>query len=328
MEPYESTKKDGGLQFMLGDSVIRIGTYAIALFSLFFLFGEILSSAIDIALAFKSGIIFPLITVAVATITFTRFTAKSLREPNETRFLSTIAWILTGYLSLISALTVIAYGFGASFAIAAAILTAMYFIREPIETNFNLSRFYESAKETIQLVFRGTSVKRWAKWAYENLMAIKFPDESLEDIIEVLGDYPELNLLVMRYESLYVLIIPKNELNHVYEILKGNGIQKFEKVSDLLTWAILYQMPVVFEENGLRSSDYRIAYDLKSVNRVLSSWPIGATLFSTHTGLSMVFRKLDEFDGYAKRLPSGYETRIIAGKDYSVFKKDKQRGMR
>jgi hypothetical protein len=327
METYESTKKDGGLQFMLGDSVIRIGTYTIALFSLFFLFGEILSSAIDIALAFKSGIILPLITVAVAAITFTQFTAKSLREPNETRFLSIFAWILTGYLSLISALTVIAYGFGASFAIAAAIFITMYFIRAPIETNFNLSRFCESAKETIQLAFHGTSVKRWGKWAYQNLMTITFPDESLEDIIEVVSDYPELNLLVIRYESLYVLIIPKTEMNRVYEILRENEIRNFEKGSELLTWAILYQMPVIFEENGLRSSDYRIAYDLKSVDRVISSWPIGATLFSTHTGLSIVLRKSDEFDGYTNELPSGYEIRIIAGKDYSVFKNDKQWGI-
>jgi hypothetical protein len=311
---------------VLGDSLIRIGTYAIVIFAIFILFGEILSSAIDIALAFQSGLILPSITVAIGTLVLTRLTARSLREPNETRFLSISAWVLTGYLSLIAGLIVISYGLTVSMFVASLIFMAMYSLRQPIEIDFNFSEFYRQVKGTIDLALLGTSVKRWSKRAYQNLMTITFPAQSIEDVLEAVRDYPELAFLVIRYESLFVLIAPRNKWKRVCTILEEAGIRVFEKGSRLLTWTILYQLPIICEEHGLKSSDYSIAYDIKSVDQVPSSWPVDSTLYSTPNGLYMILRKSDGSDVYTKELPSGCEARIVAGKDYSVVKQSKRGG--
>jgi hypothetical protein len=203
----------------------------------------------------------------------------------------------------------------------------MYLLREPIEINLALSEFYEHAKESIDIAILGTSAKRWSQRAYQNLMTITFPDDSIEDVIEVVRDYPELNLLVMHYESLFVLIAPKNEWNRVCTLLMESGVRTFEEGPKIFTWTILCQLPSILEEHGLKCSDYRITYNSQSVDKLLSSWPVDCTLYSTSDGLHMVLRNSDALDLNVKQLPSGCEARIIAGNDYSVFNRNKHGGI-
>lgn len=308
---------------MLGESIIRTLTYAAITIALLILAGEILSSAIWIALALKSGSILPVLTITTAAIVFSRFTAKSLREPDETRILSISAWILTGYLALVMGLFVVAYGFAASFVVAFLVGLIMYMVREPPELSILLTEQYRNARNLLEVASAGNSLEKWGQRATRNLAAFRLPKESIEDAVGIIRDNPELGLSLTHYEDLLVLYVPKIHKNRIHSLINDSGIQ-VQQLSKLSFLGCIYVIPAALEEYGHKLTDYRIIRDEDILEQLLKSLPIDSTLYSHPEGPILVLRFSDAGMVKTEQIPSGFEARIIVGRDISALAKGRR----
>jgi hypothetical protein len=313
--------------------------------TLLLFFGEILSSAIFIVSAFHSGNALPSVTVAVATIVVTRLAAMSLREPNETMFLSFAAWILTGYLSIITSLLVVSYGLTVAIIAFFGVIIVMYLVREPPIAMTALTTLYKHGREFCDAALLGNSTEKWAMRAYQNLASFLIPEKSVEDVVGFVHDHSEFNLIVTHSGEIYALIVSKQNLPMVHSLLCERDID-FDESSSLLNWGLLYQVPIVKEEHGLHITDYKVIHnaapdqylalqsncDLYSHSEGLSildqylALQSNCDLYSHSEGLSILLRSKTGDNLKSEPLPSGLEARIVAGRDAAALIK-RRRGV-
>jgi hypothetical protein len=295
----------------------------IAIALLLFL-GEILSSVVFIVSAFHSGNALPSVTVVVTTIVFTRLAAMSLREPNETMLLSFAAWVLTGYLSIITSLLVVSYVITASLGAFFGVIMAMYLVREPPIATTALTKVYQYGRELYDAALMGNSVENWAMKAYQNLATFLIPEKSLEDVVGFVHDHPEFNPIITHTGDVYALIISKQNLHFVRSHIRERNI-KLEQSSSLFNWGLLYKVPIVKEEHGLHVADYKVIHN--ATPDQFLSLQSNCDLYSHPEGLSIVLEPKTCEDLKCESLPSGREARIVVGRDAIALVRSRNRGV-
>jgi hypothetical protein len=224
------------------------------------------------------------------------------------------------------ALFVIAYGIVVSLAVALIVGFSMYMVRDPPELGILLTDQYRNAREMLAIFYAGNSLERWGKRASRNLTAFKFPKESFEDALGIIRDNPDLNLSLTHHVSMLVLYVPKKHKYRIRSILDDSGIQEAHELSELCMWGSTFMKFKKSEEYGLTITDYKIIRDENSLEQLLKSFPLGSTLFSNPEGPILVLKSSDAGVMKTESIPSGFEARIIAGRDISALSQ-RRRGL-
>ena len=160
--------------------------------------------------------------------------------------------------------------------------------------------------------------------AYRNLVTYLIPEKSLEDIVGFIHDNPEFNLVLTHSGEVHVLIVSKQNVPIVLQLLHERNIE-LDRNSLLFNWGFLYKLPIAKEEEGYHVSDYRVIHN--ATTDQFLSMQSGCALYSHPEGLSLLLNSKTGDDLKSESLPVGLEARIVAGRDTLALQRNRSRGM-
>jgi hypothetical protein len=97
-------------------------------------------------------------------------------------------------------------------------------------------------------------------------------------------------------------------------LTESNLQRSLSRASPFLRDSVL-RLPLIEEEYGLSMDGYCIVDDNCAVEKVMTEWPLRATLFSTRTGLVFTARKEDVSGFLTREIPKEQRYDILVNRD-------------
>jgi hypothetical protein len=279
----------------------------------------LISSATSTAVAFRYGNVIPVIIVCVVAVVLMRLSGIGHRESVGNIMLNVVAWVTVVYLSLILFLSTIYMGLLVALVTCALTISGFQIISDPS----GIIHRIKSIGIVLSLLYREIQkardpTKTVSIGIRKDLTSVKIPNQSMAKVVNIIEEFPDLDLSVTRYADIFVLFVPKAEHRRLLGILEEDGVVGVSQSSDDFTREHLVSLRVK-ERSGLKMSNYCVARDGAAVKRLLRNWPVHATLVADRWGLAVIVRNEDARGLIVDQLPWWSEDMILVGRDSSLL---------
>jgi hypothetical protein len=161
----------------------------------------------------------------------------------------------------------------------------------------------------------------WRKVPKSGMRVVRVPGDARETVIEVLRERPLLPLSFTCLEDGLFLIVNNKTgedwVSRIVELLEQVGVKGASLVSPLLEEAVL-GLPLLESAHGIALSEYVIVEDKAATDKLIELWPSRMTVHPASQGLRIVVRAMDAAGLSVQRIPHGWETSVVVGRDLSM----------
>lgn len=297
---------------------------------------ELLRSASVVALSLKAGNVGPFAVVLVMTIGLLVLSGRVSRRAKGSRvpglLMDIAAYACTIYLFLTTLLSTLSLGVVVALGSAACTALLVPAARNP--------RSLQKLRGPLVSAVSGTGLslpgveqsispnEAWRAVSRSSMRVIAVPPESRDVMVAMLRERPLLPVSLTHLQGALFLVVSGNDRKEDWErrllaLLDELGVKGSRKASPLLREAVL-ALPILDSMHGLWMSDYVLAADLSTVERLIQSWPDRMTVFPDPHGLRVVVRKQHAAGLNTRAIPRGCETGVLVGRDLSVFDEEVQ----
>jgi len=291
---------------------------------------ELLASVVAVVVAFRAGNPFPLFLVGFVTIVLLRVVKKQTEDTPVKMILNIVAYAATGYLVVVAFVVALPFGLVASIATAIATSVIVSFIGDPSSLIVQVQEFLPQSL--------GSPIGGLSKRVVQTGDGSSFTVNSSNSIIVIKSDYRNKVVELMRdrsllpislthFEDLDVLFIAtrrdRSMFDRVSTLLRTYGIETKGPTPALLTEAI-QMIPIIDEQNGLMMKEYRITKDEKTVEDLLSLWPVRMTIFPTERGLKVMVPGFEATGLNVEPLKQGFESEVLLHRNFASIQEVKE----
>ncbi|MFW9786413.1 MAG: hypothetical protein ACFFE1_01950, partial [Candidatus Thorarchaeota archaeon] len=246
---------------------------------------ELLSSVVGVVLAFRTGNPFPLIIAGAITVVLLRLMKKQKEDTPVKMVLNVVSYAASGYMIVVGFVIALPFGLVVSIVTAVATSILISFIGDPSAI---LNEIQEYIPSGVSGSLSGLS-KRVIQTGDGSSLTLNSTNSVLvinpehrNKVAELMRDRLLLPISLTHFEEIDVLFVSTGRnlsmLDRVLALLKSYGIESKGQAPTLLAEAV-QMIPIIDEKNGLMMKEYRLAKDEKTVNDLLSMWPIRMTVF-------------------------------------------------
>ncbi len=297
---------------------------------------DLLRSASVVALSLKAGNTAPFAAVLVVTIVLLVVSGRVSRRGKGSRvpglLMDIAAYACAIYLFLVILLSTLSLGVVVALASAACTALLVPAARNP--------RSLRKLRGPVASIVSGSGLslpgveqairpdEAWRAVSRSSMRVIAVPPEFRDVLVTMLRERPLLPVSLTHLEGGLFLIVSGNDRKEDWEkrllvLLDELGVKGSRTVSPLLREAVL-ALPFLDSMHGFRMSDYVLAVDLSTVERLIQSWPDRMTIFPDPHGLRVVVRKQHAAGLNTRAIPRGCEGGVLVGRDLSVFDEEVQ----
>ena len=291
---------------------------------------ELLASVVAVVFAFRLGNPFPLVIVGIVTIVLLRIVKNQTEETPVKMILNIVAYAATGYLVVVAFVIALPYGIVTSIATAITTSVIVSFIGDPSSL---MGQFQEFLPTSL-----GGPISNLSKRVVQTGDGSSFTVNSSNSIINIDPDHRDKVVELMRkrallpislthFEDLDVLFITnkrdRSMFDRVNTLLSTYGIETKGPAPALLSEAV-QMIPIIDEQNGLMMKDYRLVRDEKTVEDLLSLWPVRMTIFPTEGGLMVLVPEMEVTGLIVELLKQGYESEVLLHRNFATIKEVKE----
>jgi hypothetical protein len=289
---------------------------------------ELLASVVGVVLAFRAGNPFPLLLVSVVTVILLRIVKLQTEETPVKMILNIVSYAATGYLVVVAFVIMLPYGLVASIVTAIATSVVVSFIGDPsslmtqVRENFpsSLGGPIEGLSRRVVQTGDGSSFT-----VNSSNSVILINSDHRNKVVELMRDRSLLPISLTHYEDIDVLFVRTGRDITLYErvtnLLKSYGIENKGNTPALLAEAV-QMIPIIDEQNGLMMKEYRLAKDEKSIQNLLTTWPVRMTVFPTEWGLMVLVPNVEVTGLNVEPLKQGYESELLLHRNFTSIRED------
>jgi hypothetical protein len=283
---------------------------------------ELLASVVGVVLAFRAGNPIPLVIVAIVTIVLLKILKKQEEETPVKMILNIVAYAATGYLVVVSFVIALPYGLVASIATAIATSVVISLIGDPSSLTIHFQDYLPTSVNGLsKRIVRTGDGSSFTVNSSNSIIIIN--SDHREKIVELMRDRTLLPISMTHFEDVDVLFITtgreRSTFDRVNTVLDSYGIETKGPAPALLTEAI-QMLPIIDEQNGLMMKEYRLAKDEKTVESLLSMWPVRMTIFPTEMGLRILVPDFEVTGLNVEQLKQGYESEVLLHRDFTSIR--------
>lgn len=285
---------------------------------------QLLASVIEVVIALRFGDFLPFLSVVTIAVLLMRLTMNMETETPLHVLLNLLAWIATGYLMVLAFMLVLPFGLVASLIASGITAVALEQLRNPFDMQRSfrsMSLFVAPFSSTIVSAIASKAVN--SKKFTDGISVWLIPHKHSPLIAQLIQTRPLLPIALTHLLDKDILVIRENKntptTRNILNLLKANEVPRLERASSILSRVIL-NLPLIEQEIlGLPMQDYCIIHDERTLEMVLSKWPIGGTLFSSAEGSMMIVRS-DSVVGFnSTKIPKGLEPWVLVKHDMSML---------
>ena len=287
---------------------------------------ELLASVVTVVLAFRAGNPFPLILVGLVTVVLLRILKRQEGDTPVKMILNIVAYAATGYLVVVAFVIALPYGLAASIATAIATSVVMSLIGDPTPLITHVQDFVPSSVGVSMNGLSRRVVHREDGTSFtvnSSNSIIIINSEHRNKVIELMRDRTLLPISLTHFEDIDVLFITTGKdrflFDRVSAVLKAYQIETNRPAPALLAEAI-QMIPIIDEQNGLMMKEYRIARDEKTIQSLLSMWPVRMTVFPTELGLRVLAPDYEVTGLNVEQLKQGYESEVLLHRNFTSIR--------
>jgi hypothetical protein len=287
---------------------------------------ELLASVVAVVLAFRAGNPFPLLLVGIVTIVLLRVVKRLTEDTPVKMILNIVSYAATGYLVVVAFVVALPFGLVASIATAITTSVIVSFIGDPSSLMVQVQEFLPQSHMN--------PISNLSKRVVQTGDGSTFIVNSSNSIIVINSDYRNRVVELMRtrsrlpislthFEDLDVLFIAtdrdRSMFDRVSTLLRAHEIETKGPTPALLAEAI-QMIPIIDEQNGLMMKGYRITKDEKTVENLLSLWPVRMTIFPTEGGLKVLVPEHEATGLNVEPLKQGYESEVLLQRNFTSIR--------
>lgn len=287
---------------------------------------ELLASVVGVVLAFRAGNPFPLVLVCIVTVVLLRIVKKQEEETPVKMILNIVAYAATGYIVVVAFVIALPYGLVASIGAAITTSVVISFIGDPSSLMVHFQEFLPSSfGDPINgLSKRVVQTGDGSSFTINSTNSITVINSDHRDkVVELMRDRSLLPISLTHFEDIDVLFISTGKdrslFDRVGSILGSYGIESKGPAPALLAEAI-QMIPIIDEQNGLLMKEYRLAKDEKTIESLLSLWPVRMTIFPTELGLRVLVPEYEVTGLNVEQLKQGYESEVLLNRDFASIR--------
>ncbi|MHA1934569.1 MAG: hypothetical protein ACW97A_04760 [Candidatus Thorarchaeota archaeon] len=274
---------------------------------------QLLSSVSWAIIAWRLGNIAPVFSVVATAVFLMYITGRSKPETVQYVILNALAWAVTLYLVILVVLIALPQGLLLSMILGAATVSIVGVIRTPSEILERVTSFSKLVRGMKGIV---NSVD---KDIMSNIRVFVAREKTIDRIVKILRGHLLLLVSITKYVDIFgVFLKGDDSVRQARDIFAKNGLDFPSEATPLLA-ETLVKIPLLEEEYGLSLSDYLIVNNRDATERLLSQWPLRATLALTEDGLSMVIRAEDSEGMLGQAIPKGLEKKVIIERDKATI---------
>ncbi len=287
---------------------------------------ELLASVVAVVLAFRAGNPIPLLLVGIVTIVLLRIVKKQTSDTPVKMILNIVAYAATGYLVVVAFVVALPFGLVASVATAIATSVIVSFLGDPSSLMVQIQEFLP---QTFGNSIGGLSKRVVQTGDGSSFMVnssnsiIVIDSECRTKVVELMRDRSLLPISLTHFEDLDVLFIAssgdRSMFDRVNTLLHTYGIEVKGPTPALLAEAI-QMIPIIDEQNGLMMKEYRITRDEKTVEDLLSLWPVRMTIFPTEGGLKVLVPEFEATGLNVEPLRQGFESEVLLHRNFTSIR--------
>jgi len=292
---------------------------------------ELLRSASVVALSLKAGNVGPFAAVLAMTVGLLAVSGRVSRRAKGSRvpglLMDIAAYACTIYLFLITLLSTLSLGVVVALGSAACTALLVPAARNPRSLHKLRGPLVSAVSGTgLSLTGVEQSIRpneAWRAVSRSSMGVVAVPPESRDVLVTMLRERPLLPVSLTHLEGGLFLVVSGNDRKEDWKtrllvLLDELGVKGGRSVSPLLREAVL-ALPILDSMHGFRMSDYVLAVDLSTVERLIQSWPERMTIFPDPHGLRALVRRQDAAGLNTRAIPRGCEVGVLVGRDLSVF---------
>ncbi len=287
---------------------------------------ELLASVVAVVIAFRMGNPFPLIIVGIVTVVLLRVVKKQTEETPVKMILNIVAYAATGYLVVVAFVVALPYGIVASIATAISTSVVVSFIGDPSSL---MGQFQEFLPSSV-----GGPISNLSKRVVQTGDGSSFTVNSSNSVIVINPDHRDRVVELMRnrsllpislthFEDLDVLFITNKRdpsmFDQVNTLLSTYGIETKGPAPSLLSEAI-QMIPIIDEQNGLMMKEYRLAREEKTVENLLTLWPVRMTILPSERGLMILVPEMEVIGLNVEPIKQGYESEVLLHRNFTTIR--------
>ena len=305
---------------MLGKSVFRLISYAVAGAVAITLGSTLLSSVSSVVISFRFGNSFPLILVLAGTASLLLI-SKRITGTLPKMILDILSWIANAYLSVIVFFVLLPFGLIIGIMGLAITITVVATIKDTKGLGEKVSQLLDQTSilgSQIPLIgpsISGEQTSWWNSLERVQLKAYLVPRLHRTRLVEILRERPYLPISITRYGDVDVLYVHFEFEPKIAEqipiILSDLGVQDIQELSPFMTRALLTLPLIEDRESGKALVDYRVATAEQTVNRLIEIWPDRITIMPHKTGPIALVRSESAPGFEMNPLPRGREFSIL-----------------
>jgi hypothetical protein len=252
---------------------------------------------------------------------------KRLTEDTPVKMiLNIVSYAATGYLVVVAFVVALPFGLVASIATAITTSVIVSFIGDPSSLMVQVQEFLPQSHMN--------PISNLSKRVVQTGDGSTFIVNSSNSIIVINSDYRNRVVELMRtrsrlpislthFEDLDVLFIAtdrdRSMFDRVSTLLRAHEIETKGPTPALLAEAI-QMIPIIDEQNGLMMKGYRITKDEKTVENLLSLWPVRMTIFPTEGGLKVLVPEHEATGLNVEPLKQGYESEVLLQRNFTSIR--------
>ncbi|MHA1909581.1 MAG: hypothetical protein ACW98Y_19940 [Candidatus Thorarchaeota archaeon] len=306
--------------------IFKIMSYGIIAGVALVLGTQILSSVSWVVVSLRLGNIVPFSLVVVVTLLLQRIAASvEAKSPVVSTLVDISAWASVIYLFFVLLVGLIPFGILIAIAAAGLSVVGCMIVRDPSDLKEKLILAADMATAYRGAGLRSGPDRDSVLWSYlqrQSMEVLQLPRGSFETVTTVLKDRPMLPVALIHFDYTDFLIIRDSKevewIKQVKRVLHDAGVFDTLLVPTLLRKAILL-MPILDEHDGLKTSDYVLAVNKKSVQVLLDHRPERMIVFPHSEGLRIVVRRESVPGIEVESIPSDLTERIIVGREHDAL---------
>ncbi|MFW9796782.1 MAG: hypothetical protein ACFFE2_07075 [Candidatus Thorarchaeota archaeon] len=287
---------------------------------------ELLSSVVGVVLAFRTGNPFPLIIAGAITVVLLRLMKKQKEDTPVKMVLNVVSYAASGYMIVVGFVIALPFGLVVSIVTAVATSILISFIGDPSAI---LNEIQEYIPSGVSGSLSGLS-KRVIQTGDGSSLTLNSTNSVLvinpehrNKVAELMRDRLLLPISLTHFEEIDVLFVSTGRnlsmLDRVLALLKSYGIESKGQAPTLLAEAV-QMIPIIDEKNGLMMKEYRLAKDEKTVNDLLSMWPIRMTVFPSEWGLMVLVPDMEVTGLNVETLKQGHESELLLNRNFTAIR--------
>ncbi len=285
--------------------VFRVLGYAIMGAMALVMGSQLLSSVAWAVLAWRQGNILPTIVIAATTLMLMFLTGRYDADTPQYALLNALAWSVAVYLIIVTVLILLPYGVIPAIIVAALFVPAITAAKNPV-----LLREKLTATTRVRMRHLPNTGK-----PVRNKEVYLISKSEAKSLIASMRNSHESQVSITKYLSHFAIVVNESASEaKLLQKLEAGIRRNLSKAGPLLKDTVL-RLPLIEEEYGLAPEGYHLVDDSAAVEKVLTEWPLRATLFSTRYGLVLTARKEDVSGFLTREIPEEHRSDILVKRD-------------